>query len=87
MRRVLKMNPSVAKIADKIVATIVATEGQERCLQLCAPSVELILRFLSNRLMEDPSSVWNVSRGKNKQHYNMDIFTGLFKPGFIFFQV
>ena len=53
MKRVLRTNPNVARIADRTAAATVAIVHRAKCILLFVPSAVLRLRFPLNRLKED----------------------------------
>jgi len=81
MKKVLKMSPNVARIADKIVAAAIKARG--KCLQRSALSAESKRKFPSSRLKEGLFTVWNVSRDKNNHLSNL-IYHRASQPGFVF---
>jgi hypothetical protein len=70
MKKGLKMNPNVAKIADRIVAAAAATEARGKCSKPSVPNVELKPKYPLNLLMADLYIAWSVSKDKNKTLFN-----------------
>ncbi len=83
-KRVSRMNPSAAGNADRADATTVGPEHLVRCLLQFVPNVESILKYPSSQLKAVRYSVWNASKGKNKQHYKIRLKNRASCPVFIF---
>lgn len=78
------MNPSAAGNAARADATTVGPEHLVRCLLQFVPNVESTPKYPSNQLKDVRYSVWNASRGKNKQHYKIRLKNRASRPVFNF---
>jgi len=70
MKKGLKTNPSVARIADRIAAATTATEARGKCSRPSVRIVESRLKFPSSRWKEDPYIAWNAFKDKNRLLFN-----------------
>lgn len=82
----MKTNPNAVKIADRTDVTIVATGPRAKCLLQFAPNAEPKPKCRLSLLKADRYSVWNASRGKNRQLYKEALKPG-FWPGFCIFRI
>jgi putative sigma-54 modulation protein len=83
MKRVLRTNPNVARIADRTAAAIVATVHRAKCTLLFVLSVGLRLRFPLSRWKEDRYIAWNAIKNKKKLLTKLSITAGFSNPAFL----